>query len=159
MIWRHRQRHLQMRVISSKRDVLFSGACWSPVGRTGNGEQRLSLGQRCWYLGIVIHELGHAVGFWHEMNRPDRDDWIYIYWNNIIPVSTANIKRPRIQETPRRIKSNLKFWFVFFTTGFETQPLTYLKSTSLILAVTQPTCDNINRLYQYRLWAAKVQSL
>ena len=101
--------HLQVCVISSKRDVLYSGACWSPVGRTGNGEQRLSLGQRCWYLGIVIHELGHAVGFWHEMNRPDRDNWIYIFWNNIIAVSTANIKRPQIKETPCRIKSNLKF--------------------------------------------------
>lgn len=71
-------------------DVLLSGACWSPVGRTGNGEQRLSLGQRCWYLGIVIHELGHAIGFWHEMNRPDRDSWIYVYWSNIISVSVTN---------------------------------------------------------------------
>ncbi|XP_033608439.1 meprin A subunit beta isoform X3 [Cryptotermes secundus] len=61
-----------------------SGACWSAVGRTKNGEQRLSLGQHCWYLGIVIHELGHVIGFWHEMNRPDRDSWIYVYWNNII---------------------------------------------------------------------------
>jgi hypothetical protein len=107
MAWRHKQRHIQVRVISSKRDLLSSGACWSPVGRTGNGEQRLSLGQRCWYLGIVIHELGHAVGFWHEMNRPDRDNWIYIYWNNIVPVSTANLKRPQIKETLCRIKSNL----------------------------------------------------
>lgn len=64
----------------------YSGACWSPVGRSGDGVQRLSLGQRCWYLGIVVHELGHAIGFWHEMNRPDRDDWIYVYWNNIIRV-------------------------------------------------------------------------
>jgi astacin len=70
---------------------IFSGACWSSVGRTGNGEQRLSLGQRCWYLGIVIHELGHAIGFWHEMNRPDRDSWIYVYWNNIISVSIDHL--------------------------------------------------------------------
>ncbi|BES97504.1 metalloendopeptidase activity [Nesidiocoris tenuis] len=62
-----------------------SGACWSSVGRVGNGEQKLSLGHRCWYLGIVVHELGHAIGFWHEMNRPDRDNWIYIFWNNILP--------------------------------------------------------------------------
>ncbi|GLH06597.1 Dorsal-ventral patterning protein tolloid, partial [Gryllus bimaculatus] len=62
-----------------------SGACWSPVGRTGEGEQLLSLGQRCWYLGIVVHELGHAVGFWHEMNRPDRDAWIRVFWRNILP--------------------------------------------------------------------------
>ncbi|XP_071438612.1 meprin A subunit beta-like [Hetaerina americana] len=61
-----------------------SGSCWSSVGRTGEGEQALSLGERCWYLGIVIHELAHAIGFWHEMNRPDRDDWIWIYWDNII---------------------------------------------------------------------------
>ncbi|XP_039298909.1 meprin A subunit beta isoform X2 [Nilaparvata lugens] len=61
-----------------------SGACWSSVGRLGEGEQLLSLGQRCWYFGIVVHELGHAIGFWHEMNRPDRDDWIVIYWKNII---------------------------------------------------------------------------
>ncbi|CAG2067060.1 unnamed protein product, partial [Timema podura] len=67
------------------------GACWSPVGRSGDGEQKLSLGQRCWYLGIVIHELGHAVGFWHEMNRPDRDSYIYVYWDNIISVSDRTI--------------------------------------------------------------------
>nr|CAD7265901.1 unnamed protein product [Timema shepardi] len=75
-------------------DVFFnldSGACWSPVGRSGDGEQKLSLGQRCWYLGIVIHELGHAVGFWHEMNRPDRDSYIYVYWDNIISVSDRPI--------------------------------------------------------------------
>ncbi|XP_046384884.1 meprin A subunit beta-like [Ischnura elegans] len=62
-----------------------SGSCWSSVGRTGEGEQALSLGERCWYLGIVIHELAHAIGFWHEMNRPDRDEWIWVYWENIIP--------------------------------------------------------------------------
>ncbi|XP_034243672.1 meprin A subunit beta-like isoform X2 [Thrips palmi] len=70
-----------------------SGACWSPVGRVGDGEQRLSLGQRCWYKGIVIHELGHAIGFWHEMNRPDRDDWIYVYWQNIIPGFASAFKK------------------------------------------------------------------
>ncbi|KAL1115443.1 hypothetical protein AAG570_007473 [Ranatra chinensis] len=61
-----------------------SGSCWSPVGRSG-GEQKVSLGERCWYHGIVVHELGHSMGFWHEMNRPDRDEWIFIYWQNIVP--------------------------------------------------------------------------
>uniref|UniRef100_T1HN56 Metalloendopeptidase n=1 Tax=Rhodnius prolixus TaxID=13249 RepID=T1HN56_RHOPR len=69
-----------------------SGACWSSVGRIG-GAQKLSLGHRCWYLGIVIHELGHSVGFWHEMNRPDRDDWIYIYWKNILPQFSSAFKK------------------------------------------------------------------
>lgn len=72
---------------------IYSGACWSPVGRVG-GEQRLSLGQRCWYFGIVVHELGHSIGFWHEMNRPDRDNWINIYWSNIIEVKKYIILKP-----------------------------------------------------------------
>ncbi|XP_059471734.1 hatching enzyme 1.2-like [Neocloeon triangulifer] len=62
----------------------ISSACWSPVGRSGTESQELSLGLDCWYKGIVLHELLHAIGFWHEMNRPDRDDWIHVYWSNIL---------------------------------------------------------------------------
>jgi len=46
----------------------------------------VSLGADCWYKGIVLHELLHAVGFWHEMNRPDRDSYIHVYWANILQV-------------------------------------------------------------------------
>ncbi|CAG2065750.1 unnamed protein product, partial [Timema podura] len=67
-------------------DIYFNpddGACWSMVGRSSLAVQKLSLGYRCWYLGIVLHELGHTVGFWHEMTRFDRDKYIRVLWENI----------------------------------------------------------------------------
>ena len=58
--------------------------CCSFVGKRGNGPQAISIGKNCEKFGIIIHELGHAVGFWHEHTRPDRDDWVTINRENIM---------------------------------------------------------------------------
>jgi hypothetical protein len=63
-------------------EVYRGPGCFSNVGKTG-GKQYLSLGNGCVYVGTVMHEFMHALGFYHEQSRTDRDDFIYIAWQNI----------------------------------------------------------------------------
>ncbi|TKR57955.1 hypothetical protein L596_030590 [Steinernema carpocapsae] len=58
--------------------------CASNVGRHPLGEpQFVSLAPECIRLGVIAHEVAHALGFWHEQSRPDRDAWVNVRWENI----------------------------------------------------------------------------
>lgn len=70
--------------LNSKLSNLRIFRCYSQVGRTG-GKQELSLGRGCLFHEIIVHELMHSLGFWHEHSRIDRDDHIQIKWENILP--------------------------------------------------------------------------
>lgn len=65
--------------------------CWSSVGRTG-GRQEINLqSPGCLTkIGTPIHEMMHAIGFLHEHNRYERDDFITIRYDNIDPDTKSN---------------------------------------------------------------------
>ena len=56
--------------------------CVEKYYRNG-GSQPVSLDNGCLYSSTVKHELMHAVGFFHEHSRTDRDDYVKIYYDNI----------------------------------------------------------------------------
>ncbi|XP_067305559.1 meprin A subunit beta-like [Pseudorasbora parva] len=67
--------------------------CWSEVGRNSPGGQSLSIGIGCGIKAIVEHEFLHALGFWHEQSRYDRDDYVTINFQNIIKGDEYNFDK------------------------------------------------------------------
>lgn len=52
-------------------------------------------------IDVIIHELGHCLGLAHEHQRPDRDIYVTIVWDNILPAKKYNfdiIDNPLIDE-------------------------------------------------------------
>ena len=62
--------------------ICFS--CASKLGRARYGRSSMLLSPVCGRTGIM-HEFMHALGIWHEQSRDDRDQYVTVMANNIIP--------------------------------------------------------------------------
>ncbi|MEM1181755.1 MAG: M12 family metallopeptidase [Acidobacteriota bacterium] len=79
---------------TNEADYLYfsaDSACGSYVGRQGGSQQIWVNG--CSKLGSVVHEIGHAVGLYHEHSRADRDFYVTINWSNIDPGYVHNFSQ------------------------------------------------------------------
>ncbi|XP_070767905.1 meprin A subunit beta-like [Enoplosus armatus] len=57
--------------------------CFSYIGRVQGNGQVVSIGRYCDEISTVEHEFLHALGFYHEQSRYDRDDYLTIAFENI----------------------------------------------------------------------------
>jgi hypothetical protein len=72
--------------------VFPGGGCYSMIGKMGN-RQDLSLGNGCMYTHTIQHEFMHALGFYHEQSRNDRDQFVQVHWNRIDSNMCGNFQR------------------------------------------------------------------
>ena len=79
---------------TNERDYLViqdGGGCSSWIGKRG-GRQAVNLASGCG-KGAAVHELGHAIGMFHEQTRIDRDNFVTIIRNNIRPDMIYNFEK------------------------------------------------------------------
>jgi hypothetical protein len=74
-------------IVFEKKD----GVCKSYVGYIG-GLQKIYLSDKCGATEVA-HEIMHSLGFVHEQNRSDRDQFIQVFWDNIDPQERINFEK------------------------------------------------------------------
>lgn len=75
-----------------------SSQCASYVGRKDRfarsiDGQPIYLHRFCLSRGVIQHETMHALGFWHEQSRPDRDEHVTINYDNVIQGKEINFEK------------------------------------------------------------------
>jgi hypothetical protein len=78
-------------------ETVSGRGCSSSVGRQG-GKQLVTLTstkykQHCMSQGTIIHELLHAIGFYHMQSSNDRDNFVKINYGNVMRGAEENFKK------------------------------------------------------------------
>ena len=83
--------------------ITSGSGCWSYIGQVtyyfSGSAQELNLqpndsfGYGCVHPGTIQHEMMHALGFFHEQSRPDRDDYVTINFDNIRNGTEGNFEK------------------------------------------------------------------
>ncbi|KAF4097577.1 hypothetical protein G5714_021585 [Onychostoma macrolepis] len=127
--------------------------CFSSLGRTG-GKQVVSFNrQGCVYHGIVQHELNHALGFYHEQTRSDRDKYVKINWENMSPDMAYNFQKQNTnnQNTPYDYGSIMHYGRTAFSIQPGLETITPIPDSTVAIGQRQGMSDTdilrINKLY------------
>ncbi|XP_047682622.1 meprin A subunit beta [Prionailurus viverrinus] len=136
---------------------VFKGSgCWSSVGNMHVGKQELSIGENCDRIATVQHEFLHALGFWHEQSRSDRDDYVMIMWDRILSGREHNFNTYDDQESdslnvPYDYTSVMHYSKTAFQNGTEPTIVTRISDFMDVIGQRMDFSDydllKLNRLY------------
>ncbi|XP_023289723.1 zinc metalloproteinase nas-13-like [Orussus abietinus] len=140
--------------------ISHPAGCWSFVGKFG-GVQILSLqppdknGPNCLGTeGKAIHELMHALGIFHEQSRADRDDFVQIHLENVIPQFRTNFDKQSRENTTYSYEYDYNSIMHYGQFYFSTKPgkptiTPIMKGARLGQreAMTKRDCLKVNELY------------
>lgn len=132
--------------------------CYSLIGKNSNvGEQPISIGFGCLYQGTIIHEIIHALGFYHEQSRLDRDNYVDILWSNIMPGLEYNfLKYNSMALTPYDYQSLMHYDNTAFSIGNQRKTIVAKTGVPLIHSAIKNVpskydIEKINKLYNCTL--------
>ncbi|XP_013792142.1 low choriolytic enzyme-like [Limulus polyphemus] len=75
-------------------NIIKGRGCKAHIGYRGK-PVKTTLGKNCLTSARIIHELMHVLGFLHEHNRPDRDEYIIINFQNIRKSLRHNFRKSK----------------------------------------------------------------
>ncbi|XP_007943863.1 meprin A subunit beta [Orycteropus afer afer] len=136
---------------------VFKGSgCWSSVGNRHVGRQELSIGANCDRIATIQHEFLHALGFWHEQSRSDRDDYVSIIWERIQSGKEHNFNTYNDQQSdslnvPYDYTSVMHYSKTAFQNGTEPTIVTRISDFMNVIGQRMDFSDydllKLNRLY------------
>lgn len=51
------------------------------------------IGEGCFRPGTILHEFMHALGFYHQQSDSDRDKYVQVVYDNIVPGKEFNFEK------------------------------------------------------------------
>ncbi|XP_075225806.1 hatching enzyme 1.2-like [Lycorma delicatula] len=140
--------------------IKFPKGCWSFVGRFG-GPQIVSLqppdakGPNCLgNEGRAMHELLHALGIFHEQSRADRDKFVKIHLDNVLPEFRNNFDKQSLDNTSYIFEydyDSIMHYGKYFFSANKSKPTITAKYPGAKLGqrkmLSKTDCLKVNQLY------------